>query len=87
MRPWAEGGDKGGPSETDVPAANSFPESEEGQQANFPMAFCSAALGLPWQHHPAGASQSSPYPALTFGHLIENHVDQDVGATPAGAIT
>ena len=35
----------------------------------------------------AGASQSSRHPTLTFGHLIENHVDQDVGATPASAVT
>lgn len=30
--------------------------------------------------------QSSQLCVLTFGHLIENHVDQDVGSTPAGAV-
>lgn len=33
--------------------------------------------------HVAIATPSS----LTFGHLIENHVNQDVGSTPARAVT
>lgn len=60
---------------------------KRGSRPISPWLSATAAPRLPWQHHPAGASQSSPYPALTFGHLIENHVDQDVGATPAGAVT
>lgn len=38
---------------------------------------------------PSGSEpqQSSPALSLTFGHLIENHVDQDVGAAPARAVT
>lgn len=27
------------------------------------------------------------HPCLTFGHLVENHVNQDVGSTPARAVT
>ena len=51
------------------------------------MASCDGRTEAAMATPSAGASQSSRHPTLTFGHLIENHVDQDVGATPASAVT
>ena len=44
-----------------------------------------SAPRLPWQHLCATTKPLAR--SLTFGHLIENHVDQDIGATPASAVT
>lgn len=67
-----------------VPAANMAPHAGNGR----PPASLPEALALSGGHsHAAGCGPSGrPRARLTFGHLVENQVDQDVGATPAPAV-
>lgn len=57
----------------------------EGTSADAPRGRESVAPGC---HGSASPARPTKQPAgrLTFGHLVENHVDQDVGAAPACAV-
>ena len=68
-----------------VLAANSFPAIQKRDNRLISPGSLTAALRLPWQRHRRRLAEQ-PAPRLTFGHLIEDHVDQDVGATPARTV-
>lgn len=52
-------------------AANSFPAIQKRDNRLIsPWLSVTAAPRLPWQHHPAGASQSSPFRLLPLAILL-----------------
>lgn len=79
----ASAANKGGNS--GIAANSSHTTGKRGDRADLPKASVSMAPGCHSNATPARATTKRRV-RLTFGHLVENHVNQDVGAAPARAV-